>query len=525
MAAPSSANQLIHLSALVGISQAFKQTTTNMKQSILALPRTLMKLFLQIIMNQNVRVAGASSLATILLVLAYLRLKKEDQVRRLRSDLSLEMDKTQKVEHQELKMLLAKSSSLPPNGLSKQLTQVSSTGSFGALESLYQKVTTERSIPDELIREQLSRHYSFLGEEGMQKLRHSFVIVVGLGGVGSHAAHMLARSGVGRLRLVDFDQVTLSSLNRHAVATLQDVGSSKAACLKQHLQEIVPFCKIESCVELFTKASADRLLGDTPDYVLDCIDNLDTKLDLLNHCFVNKIPILASMGAGTKFDPSRIQLADISNTYEDPLARTVRRRLKREYGIESGITVVYSTEKPHKIRLLPLEEEKVSKADEFATLPEFRARILPVLGTLPAIFGQVMASYVITSIAEFPMEPLPIKQQSSTVSRVYSDLCVRDMQTYGNRPPCSFVSEADVKFLIEEIYRGSSVLSGQNDRPALVRWNKLGKTVLDNLVLMTKSEAKAHDELQGDVEGYGKPVCDLVQRRLEETRECNQWRT
>lgn len=200
---------------------------------------------------------------------------------------------------------------------------------------------------ESLIREQLSRNYSFLGEESMQKLRDSFVIVVGAGGVGSWCALMLLRSGVGRLRLIDFDQVSLSSLNRHACANLADVGRPKVQVCKEHFANIAPWCDVDARVEIFRGTEAERLLGPAkadpsrklsqmqPTYVVDCIDNMDTKVDLLAFCYHNKIPCFSSMGAGAKADPSQIQVADLNTTSEDPLARRVRRGLRAK-GIWGG---------------------------------------------------------------------------------------------------------------------------------------------------------------------------------------------
>ncbi|ETS61436.1 hypothetical protein PaG_04468 [Moesziomyces aphidis] len=181
---------------------------------------------------------------------------------------------------------------------------------------------------ESLIREQLSRNYSFLGEEGMSAIRNAFVIVVGAGGVGSWAALMLLRSGVSKLRLIDFDQVSLSSLNRHACATLEDVGRPKVVCCAEKFAQIAPWAKLEAWVELFRGDEAERLLGGNPTYVVDAIDNIDTKVELLRFCAERKIKVISSMGAGAKSDPSRIQISDISVTSEDPLARSVRRRLR-----------------------------------------------------------------------------------------------------------------------------------------------------------------------------------------------------
>lgn len=197
---------------------------------------------------------------------------------------------------------------------------------------------------ESLIREQLSRNYSFLGEEAMDKIRDAFVIVVGAGGVGSWTALMLLRSGVGKLRLIDFDQVSLSSLNRHACANLADVGRPKVIVCKEKFAEIAPWAEVDARVEIFKAQDASRLLGSTstlgspseeqqqqqqkPTYVIDAIDNIDTKVDLLEYCYRNRIKCFSSMGAGAKADPSMVQVADLAGTTEDPLARSVRRGLR-----------------------------------------------------------------------------------------------------------------------------------------------------------------------------------------------------
>jgi hypothetical protein len=116
-------------------------------------------------------------------------------------------------------------------------------------------------VDEKLIEEQLSKNTAFLGEAGARKVRESFVVVVGAGGVGSWAALMLMRSGVQRIRVIDFDQVTLSSLNRHAVATLEDVGTPKVRCIKKHFKQIAPFVQVEDCIDLLNADNVNELLG------------------------------------------------------------------------------------------------------------------------------------------------------------------------------------------------------------------------------------------------------------------------
>ncbi|KAI8592616.1 hypothetical protein BDZ88DRAFT_449124 [Geranomyces variabilis] len=380
------------------------------------------------------------------------------------------------------------------------------------------------ALAEHLIREQLARNYAFLGEEGVTKVRAAFVIVVGLGGVGSHAAHMLVRSGVQRLRLIDFDQVSLSSLNRHAVATQADVGTPKSTCLQRHFGQIAPHVQIDARNELFNIDAAEELLGGEPDFVLDCIDNLNTKMDLIKYCKDKNIRIISSMGAGAKSDCSRIQIADISETFEDPLARATRRGLKLK-GVESGVPVVYSTEKPGSVKLLPLEDDKVEEAEEYSALPDFRVRILPVLGTLPALFGNCMASYVITELAGWVTEPLAIKGREKTYARLHRDMVNREKHQRGN-PVAVPLNIADVGYVYEEIWRGRSAVSGSFDKPQIVRWDNSKPPSFQNLVCLTRAEAEKHDKIPSNrlAEHYPPEVIEYVEARFLEERRLNKWR-
>ncbi|KAJ1675464.1 hypothetical protein EV182_001211 [Spiromyces aspiralis] len=376
---------------------------------------------------------------------------------------------------------------------------------------------------EELVQEQLARHKAFFGPEGLEKLRNGFVIVVGCGGVGSWAALMLVRSGVQRLRLIDFDQVTLSSLNRHAVATRADVGMPKVMALQRAFKGIAPHAKVDARVQLFQGELADKLLSGNPDYVLDCIDNIDTKLQLLKYCHDNGIKVISAMGAGMKADPSRVQISDISNTFEDALSRAVRRKLKR-LGVESGISVVYSTEKPGKVQLISLAESQEENADEYAVLPDFRVRIVPVLGTMPAMFGMAMATYTLTQLAEFPTDPLAIKGRHALYVRMHRDLLVRESKHTGHKGNI-VLSQEDCGYLLEEIWKGKSAVSGNTEKLALVRWDYSKPLSLQNCVCMTKSEAIKHKALTiPPEEHYPREVVDWVRQRLEEERRIGQYR-
>ncbi|KAG0368467.1 hypothetical protein BGZ54_001883 [Gamsiella multidivaricata] len=389
----------------------------------------------------------------------------------------------------------------------------------GIQHTLARSQLTHQMIQDEsfafdedLIREQMEQNIEFLGQEGVKKLRKSFVIIVGAGGVGSWAASMLIRSGVGKIRLIDFDQVSLSSLNRHATAIQADVGTPKVLAMKKAFRSLAPWVEVDARVELFQEDTADELLSGHPDYVVDAIDNINTKLALLKYCYDHQIPVMSSMGAGAKADPSRIQISDISETFEDPLARAVRQKIKA-MGVESGIQVVYSTEKPHHVKLLPLDETQAQEADEYSALPDFRARILPVLGPLPAMFGMSMATFIACKIAGHPLDPLPIKLRQSLYLRLHRELMVREHRL--NRSVKTIALERrDIGYVLEEVFRGKSVLSQSSDKIGLCRWKRKEPLSLQNVVVMTKSEINKHEKLPIDadlVEIYGQEVVNRVE--------------
>ncbi|KAI9188350.1 hypothetical protein H9P43_002741 [Blastocladiella emersonii ATCC 22665] len=381
-------------------------------------------------------------------------------------------------------------------------------------------VATPIAIDESLVREQLARHYAFLGDAGMAKVRRARVVVVGVGGVGSHAAHMLARAGIDTIRVIDFDQVTLSSLNRHAVATAADVGTPKVATMARRLTAVAPHVRIDAVNRLFEAAAAEELLlfhdaatGEVshPDYVLDCIDHLPTKAALIAFCVQRNIPVIASMGSGAKADPSRVFVADIAETSEDPLARAVRGLLRRQYRIESGVSVVYSTERatPGLGLIQPgigganagsAEAAAAAPADdaaEFAPLPTFRASILPVLGPLPALFGNALAAHVLTHVAGWPTTPLPSTRPKS---RDYAKLArelAKDLETHGVAPAGhgaaqTLLHSMDVATAVEDVWAMRSPISRRVDKLVLVPWRPDQPADLANTVAVTKEEATAH---------------------------------
>lgn len=386
---------------------------------------------------------------------------------------------------------------------------------------------------EELIREQLARNYAFLTEEGMQKVRNQRIVIVGAGGVGSWVITMLVRSGVSHIRIIDFDQVSLSSLNRHAVATLKDVGTSKVECLRNHLLEIAPWVQIETRNQLWNLDSGEELIfGDfDPTMVIDCIDNIDTKVDLLAFCHERKVQVISSGGAACKSDPTRINIADLSKTEEDPLARAVRIRLTKR-GIISDIPVVFSAEKPdpRKAKLLPLNPEEIAKGDveELAALKSFRVRILPVLGTMPGMFGLALATHILTTVAGYPVEFVEGKNRIKIYDGILQSLAGQQARI-GHLDQRTPISLRDVPYIVEEVFRGKSPVSNYSTRLTLSRWDPAQELSFQNIVVMTKDEQKAHEErvLKGgekleDV--YGEEVLARVAHRFSQEKYYSTFR-
>lgn len=190
---------------------------------------------------------------------------------------------------------------------------------------------------------------------GFERLQDAHVIVFGVGGVGGYAAEGLVRSGVGRVTLVDYDVVCATNLNRQIQALTTNVGRPKAEVLAERLRTINPQCQIEAIAAFYSADRADELLplSNPPSFVIDAIDNVTAKLHLLNRCRSQGIAVVSSMGAAGKLDPTQVRVADLYETHTDPLARAVRRSLRKHYQwpeagkggkVKSGISVVYSLE-------------------------------------------------------------------------------------------------------------------------------------------------------------------------------------
>jgi tRNA A37 threonylcarbamoyladenosine dehydratase len=238
--------------------------------------------------------------------------------------------------------------------------------------------------------ERFSRTIDLVGAPGFEALRRARVAVFGLGGVGSHAAVALARSGIGALRLVDHDKVQASNLNRHAVATPADIGKLKTSVMERYLLGAAPDTSVEVIDMVCGPDNLDQALGGSLDFVVDCIDGLNAKVSLLANCVKRGLAVVSSMGASSRTDPLLLRIGDIEKSEVCPLAKFVRKRLRRQ-GIQGGVIAVYSVEK--KGPVLPAD-----LCDEQGDLCRARSR-LPSLSTMPGIFGYAAANVVIARLS------------------------------------------------------------------------------------------------------------------------------
>ena len=231
----------------------------------------------------------------------------------------------------------------------------------------------------------------FFGEEGFQTIKESAVTVIGLGGVGCHAAIALARSGIGSLHLVDFDSVTETSLNRNPLAGSRDCGSYKVDVVSKQLRSTCPATEITVLKEFFHSDTAGLVFSQRPDAAVDAIDSLNPKAELIRYCVSNGITLFSSMGASGRSNPSLVRTGDIFETSCCPLARQLRKYLRKR-GVTEGVPCVYSIEKAGDHSLPPDKEE----------LTYERGRVrnrIPSLITMPGIFGYTLAGMVLEHLS------------------------------------------------------------------------------------------------------------------------------
>jgi len=237
--------------------------------------------------------------------------------------------------------------------------------------------------------EWLTRTEMILGSEGLQKLKASNVLIVGLGGVGAYAAEMICRAGVGSMTIVDGDAVHPTNRNRQLAALKSTEGMPKAEVMGQRLKDINPDLSLKIIQEYLKDERMVEVLDAGFDYVVDAIDTLSPKIFLIYHTLQKKMPLVSSMGAGGKYDPTRIAISDISETTDCSLARILRKKLHR-LGVREGFTAVFSPEQIDKAKVIPTPGE-LNKASVVGTI-----------SYMPASFGIACASVVIRDLAGIP---------------------------------------------------------------------------------------------------------------------------
>lgn len=250
-----------------------------------------------------------------------------------------------------------------------------------------------------------------VGDAAMERLSRARVLVVGLGGVGSWAAEALARSGVGELVLVDFDLICVTNLNRQLHALADTVGRPKAEVMAERLRAINPAARVRAEPRFFDGRSSGELLAGKPDFVIDAIDSVGAKCELLARCRTAAIPAVSSTGSGGRLDPTQVRVDDLGRTASDPLARDMRRILRRKHGFPKeegarfGIPAVYSLE-PHR---LPVELRYDRGKGFRCVCPqgengqfdcESRNLIMGTAGFVTGAFGLACASVAVRALLE-----------------------------------------------------------------------------------------------------------------------------
>ena len=231
----------------------------------------------------------------------------------------------------------------------------------------------------------LSRTELLIGKEKLSKLIQAHVLIVGMGGVGSFAAEFICRSGVGEMTIIDGDIVDPSNRNRQLPALATNHGQSKADIMGERLMQINPELKLHIIKEFIQPDKVDDLLHGHLDYVVDAIDSVTPKLTFIKAAYAKGLRLVSAMGAGGKMDPTKVEVADISKTYNCPFAQQIRKQLKSD-GIKKGIKVVFSPEENNKASLMHTDGTN------------FKKSAYGTMSYLPATFGATLASVVLREL-------------------------------------------------------------------------------------------------------------------------------
>ena len=227
-----------------------------------------------------------------------------------------------------------------------------------------------------------------LGKTNIDKLKKSTVIVFGIGGVGSYVVEALTRVGVGKIVIVDRDDISISNINRQLPATQQTIGLSKVKIMKERMLSINPEITVVAKQEFYLPGRADEFLNDDLDYIVDAVDNVTAKLDLICCAKEKNIPIISSMGTGNKLDPTRLEIADIKKTSVCPLAKVMRKELRKR-NVDS-VKVAYSKEEPV-VPMTVVEEGN-----------PIRSSVPGSISFVPSVAGLIIASEVVKDLLKLP---------------------------------------------------------------------------------------------------------------------------
>jgi len=244
------------------------------------------------------------------------------------------------------------------------------------VNTLIEHATPIPACPDEHI-----RTAALVGTDGIETLARAHVAVFGVGGVGGHLCEALARAGVGHIDLIDRDTVSLSNINRQAVALHSTVGRPKVEVMAERIRDINPHCIVNAYEAFYLPETADEFPLASYDYVADAVDTVAAKIELARRCHEAGIPLIAAMGAGNKLYPERFRVSDLSKTQTDPLARIMRRELKK-YGIHH-LKVVWSDEEPRRSELVTPEGKPAPGS----------------IAHVPSVMGLIMAGEIIRSLS------------------------------------------------------------------------------------------------------------------------------
>lgn len=302
-----------------------------------------------------------------------------------------------------------------PNNSTEVLRSTTATGT-AAFNPHFDTKTGQAVESKYTLHRRFDRMGRLLGDTSMEKLFRTHVMIIGLGGVGSWAAESIARSGVGKMTVIDFDEICITNANRQLHALQGLVGKKKAVMIAERLRKINPQAQVQERVLFYNEENAEAIFAEKPDYVIDCIDNLTAKCHLLAECRKRKIPVITSAGASARLDPLAIEICDLSETHTDPLAHQVRKILRQRHGFpvkDFGIPCVFSTETP----LMPVELNYDLGEGFKCVCPQGqnnlhscdkRNRIYGTASFVTGSFGLAMASWVVRQIVA---DNLPAKEK------------------------------------------------------------------------------------------------------------------